>query len=132
MPDTPVTAPVTAAVEGELRLLDPAVRADPALVGELLHPEFLEFGASGQRWTREAIIDALATEDDGLPISAAEMKGTLLAPELVHLAFDTECNGRRVHRSSLWRRTGDAWRLWFHQGTPFSADESAGSDSGAS
>lgn len=48
------------------------------------------------------------------------MKGVQLAPDLVHLTFDTEeDSGRRVHRSSLWRRTEDGWRLYFHQGTPF-------------
>lgn len=51
---------------------------------------------------------------------ASRMQGVQLAPDLVHLTFDTENNGRCVHRSSLWRRTEDGWLLYFHQGTPFS------------
>ena len=34
--------------------------------------------------------------------------------------------GSRSHRSSLWRLTGDGWRLYFHQGTPFSDDPVTG------
>lgn len=34
----------------ERALLDPSVRADPGRVAALLHPEFVEFGASGTVW----------------------------------------------------------------------------------
>jgi hypothetical protein len=49
------------------------------------------------------------------------MRGVQLAADLVHLTFDTEHNGARAHRSSLWRRIGEEWLLSFHQGTPLSA-----------
>ncbi|MFD7445604.1 DUF4440 domain-containing protein [Streptomyces sp. NPDC059909] len=126
---------IDAAIEGELRLLDPLVRTEPALVAGLLHPEFLEFGASGRRFDRDAIIESLAQEGaqtSAKPITASQLRGTQLAPDLVHLTFVTEYNGRRAHRSSLWRLTGDAWQLYFHQGTPFSADESSDGSSGSS
>jgi hypothetical protein len=112
---------VEAAVQGELRLLDPEVRASPELVGALLHPEFHEFGASGRHWDRASIIAALAgaTDQEAGPIAASGMKGVRLAPDVVHITFDTEHNGRRAHRSSLWRRTPSGWLLYFHQATPF-------------
>ncbi|MFJ6634896.1 DUF4440 domain-containing protein [Streptomyces sp. NPDC091376] len=121
-------AAVDAAIEGELRLLDPAVRAEPDVLAGLLHPEFLEFGVSGRRWDRDAIVAALAEEGSRAldPITASGMTGTPLAPDVVHLTFVTELGGRRAHRSSLWRRTDAGWRLYFHQGTPFSADGSSG------
>lgn len=105
----------------ELRLLDPDVRASPELVGALLHPEFHEFGASGRHWDRASIIAALAgvTDEESGPIVASGMKGVQLAPDLVHLTFDTEHNGARAHRSSLWRFTESGWLLYFHQATPF-------------
>lgn len=124
-----LTPAIAEAIDGELRLLDPVVRSEPALLAALLHPEFLEFGASGRRWERDAIIESLIEEgadQDARPIVASRMEGTELAPDVVHLTFVTESNGRRAHRSSLWRRTGDSWRLFFHQATPFSADESSG------
>ena len=119
MPDA---APaVEAAVAGELRLLDPEVRASPELVGALLHPEFHEFGASGRHWDRASIIAALAgvTDQEAGPIVASGMKAVELAPGLVHLTFDTEHNGSRAHRSSLWRLTPSGWLLYFHQATPY-------------
>ncbi|KUF16508.1 MULTISPECIES: DUF4440 domain-containing protein [Streptomyces] len=114
---------VQAAIENELRLLDPEVRASPELFGALLHPDFTEFGASGARWDRASIVKVL-TERPGpgdRPATTSRMRGVQLADDLVHLTFDTDTNGRLAHRSSLWRRTGDGWRLWFHQGTPFTA-----------
>lgn len=111
---------VRAAVEGELRLLDPAVRALPDAVTELLDPEFTEFGASGRRYDRTSILVVTSADGEGAPVAAAVtgMSGRLLAPGLVHLTFMTERGGRRVRRSSVWRRTESRWRLYFHQGTP--------------
>ncbi|MFC5954113.1 hypothetical protein ACFP51_06310 [Streptomyces pratens] len=54
------------------------------------------------------------------------MKAVQLAPDTVHLTYDTDHNGRRAHRSSLWRRTGGAWLLYFHQGTPYDANAVTG------
>ena len=119
--DAAAEAAVKAAIEGELSLLDPEIRRSPERVGALLHPEFHEFGVSGRHWDRAAIIDMLATttEPEAAPAVASRMKGVRLAPDAVHLTFDTENNGRHAHRSSLWRRTEEGWRLYFHQGTPF-------------
>ncbi|MGI5379042.1 DUF4440 domain-containing protein [Streptomyces sp. CA-251387] len=115
---------VEVAVEGELKLLDPEVRRSPELLGSLLHPEFHEFGASGRRWDRASTVSRLPAQTDPADRYAVTsgFKGVQLAPDVVHLVFDTECNGRHAHRSSLWRRTDDGWQLYFHQGTPFSAE----------
>ncbi|MGW1064963.1 nuclear transport factor 2 family protein [Streptomyces aureus] len=111
-------AAVEAAIESELRLLDPAVRRSADLVAALLHPDFHEFGASGRVWDRASTVASLeAGMEDGGRITTFRMKGVQLAPDLVHLTFDTDNNGRRAHRSSLWRRLGDEWLLYFHQGT---------------
>ncbi|MGP4050722.1 nuclear transport factor 2 family protein [Streptomyces sp. 2A115] len=120
------TTALDAAIEGELRLLAPEIRRSPELVGALLHPEFHEFGASGRHWDRESIIESLSatTEPGARPSTTSHMKGVRLAPDLVHLTFDTENNGRHAHRSSLWRRTGEGWLLYFHQGTPFRPEAS--------
>ncbi|WP_030570471.1 nuclear transport factor 2 family protein [Streptomyces aureocirculatus] len=125
MADAPVppgrTPAVEAAIENELRLLDPEVRASPVLFGALLHPEFTEFGASGARWDRESIVKVLTAKPGpgDRPTTTSRMRGVQLADDVVHLTFDTDTNGRLVHRSSLWQRSGGGWLLWFHQGTPF-------------
>lgn len=112
---------VVAAVEAELRLLDPVVRSSAELIGELLHPEFTEFGSSGRRWDRRSIIAALTAHDApaARPVTTSEMRGVELAPHVVLLTFDTEHKGLLAHRSSLWMLTGDRWLLYFHQGTVF-------------
>ncbi|MCT9142202.1 nuclear transport factor 2 family protein [Streptomyces violarus] len=113
---------VESVIEGELALLAPEVRRSPERVGALLHPDFHEFGASGRHWDRAAIIALLAgtTDAESPPVVTSRMHGVRLAPDLVHLTFDTEHDGRRAHRSSLWRRTEAGWLLYFHQATPFS------------
>ncbi len=118
-------AAVEAAIEGELRLLQPEVRSSPELLDGLLHPDFREFGASGRYWTRTSIIESLAagTVPGSRPAAVSRMEGVQLAPDVVHLTFDTDLDGRRVHRSSVWRRTEEGWRLYFHQGTLFSSEE---------
>lgn len=117
------TEAVNDAMEAEFRLLDPAVRCSPDLLGELLHPDYQEFGTSGRLWDRESIIAALAARDAPAPrtITTSRMKGVQLAPDVVHLTFDTESGTHLAHRSSLWRLTGGRWLLYFHQGTRFSA-----------
>ncbi|MFJ9639198.1 DUF4440 domain-containing protein [Streptomyces sp. NPDC101178] len=115
---------VAAAIEGELRLLDPVVRASADLLVSLLHPEFREIGTSGRLWNRETIIAALTAADAPRPgpLTASRMRGVELCSDLVHLTLDTESKGLRSHRSSLWRLTGAGWRLYFHQATPFVDD----------
>ncbi|MEU1124772.1 nuclear transport factor 2 family protein [Streptomyces sp. NPDC005899] len=117
---------VAAAIEGELRLLDPVVRASAEALAAMLHPAFREIGTSGRLWERDTIIAALTTPDPGAPrpgpLTASRMRGEQLAPDLVHLTFDTETRGLRSHRSSLWRLTESGWLLYFHQATPFIDD----------
>lgn len=115
---------VKAAVEGELRLLDPEVRRSPELLGSLLHPEFHEFGASGTRWDRASTLARLQEDTDPADrYVVSGIEGVRLAPDVVHLTFDTVHNGRHAHRSSLWRLTDEGWQMYFHQGTPFDAEE---------
>lgn len=106
-------------VAAERRLLDPAVRADPVAVAELLHPEFVEIGASGARWDRAGIIGALAAS----PASDAEMREVVPlalgegAVLLTYLAETRSLPRQRSRRSSLWVLHEGRWRMRYHQGT---------------
>ncbi|MFE1754742.1 nuclear transport factor 2 family protein [Streptomyces anandii] len=118
------TEQVEAAVAAELRLMDPAVRASRERAMDLLDPEFVEVGASGRRWTYDEMLAALpelaGATGRGPRHEPSHMTGAVLAPGLVHLTYETALGGRRVRRSSLWRRSGDTgdWRMYYHQATP--------------
>ncbi|MFF7969977.1 DUF4440 domain-containing protein [Streptomyces sp. NPDC007905] len=115
---------VSAAIAGELRLMDPRVRASRDLARRWLDPEYLEVGASGRRWTLEDILaelpDMAGSAEDGPRYEPSGIKGVLLAPGLVHLTYETVLEGRRARRSSLWRRQDEesGWRMYYHQATP--------------
>jgi hypothetical protein len=107
-------------VDHELALLSFPVRRSALRVDELLDPNFREIGSSGRLWTREEMMSALAGElsEEAGAIEATEMAGVVVGPELVLLTYVSDRRGRRVRRSSLWRRSAGSWRLLHHQGTP--------------
>lgn len=122
------TEAVNAAMEGELRLLDPAGGSSPERLAELLHPDYQEFGTSGRLWDRDSIIAALTARDAPTPrpVTTTRKQGVQLAPRRGASDLRHRIGHAPRSRSSLWRLTGDGWLLYFHQGTPFSDDRSAG------
>lgn len=103
-------------VAGELALLTPEVRRDPAAVGRLLHDDFVEFGASGRIWDRAATIAALAA-GTSQPVEACDLRAVRVGPEAVLVTYRARRPDRVTLRSSLWVRVPPGWRLLFHQGT---------------
>ncbi|HEY2316334.1 MAG TPA: DUF4440 domain-containing protein [Streptosporangiaceae bacterium] len=108
------------AIDGELRLLQTHTRRAPAEVDALLDPEFFEFGASGCRWSRPAILEMLASDssEGGEVAVALNVEATRIGPGIVLVTYISENDERRCYRSSIWRRTATGWRVLFHQGTP--------------
>lgn len=111
---------VAAAIAAELQLMTPRVRASRELAGQLLDPEFVEVGASGRRWDREAMLAALPAMPGGPGHAPVELRGTVLAPGLVHLTYEVTVDGKRSRRSSIWRKRDEhpGWGMYYHQGTP--------------
>ncbi|WP_328788196.1 nuclear transport factor 2 family protein [Streptomyces sp. NBC_00273] len=115
---------VAEAVTREMELMGPGVRTSRVLTDRLLDPEFVEVGASGRRWDREAMLAALPDleggAEDGPQYEPAGMTGVELAPGVVHLTYETVIDGRRARRSSIWRKADDGtgWRMYYHQATP--------------
>jgi hypothetical protein len=103
-------------------LLDPAVRRDRARVATLLAEDFLEFGSSGRVWTREEILELLATESFDPP-AMEDFQCDLIGEDVALARYKTvrmdAGSGSRsaVLRSSLWIRESGEWRVRFHQGT---------------
>ncbi len=101
----------------EQRLHSREVRGDVSAVAALLSDDFLEFGASGRIWTREEIIEALASETE-CTITSVDFACRMLSPSLALITYIAETGNRRSLRSSIWRLEGESWRMLFHQGTP--------------
>lgn len=101
----------------ERELQTPACRSDAARLEELLAPEFTEFGASGQVWSRTEIIAELAGEDEGV-IEVHDLEARAVADDVVLVLWRSRMADRQALRSSLWHREPSGWRLVHHQGTP--------------
>lgn len=111
--DTAVEAEV---VRLERSLLSDEVRADPASVAALLHPEWEEIGASGRRWSRDELLAEIAPlpERAELEVLATHELGD----DALLLVWRSVGARGSALRSSLWVRVGGRWRQRFHQGTP--------------
>jgi ribonuclease HI len=101
----------------ELQLLDPEVRRDRAAVEQLLHPDFVEFGASGRSWDKSAVSEALH-EEPGERTEAWDVGVTRLSRDVVLVTYRARTAERTSLRASVWVRHGNEWRVRFHQGTP--------------
>jgi hypothetical protein len=83
----------------------------------LLHPDFVEFGRSGTRYTRADILRKFA--DTALPsIHYRNFDLTILSDGVALLTYLSADEKRETLRSSLWVRTKLGWQIRFHQGTP--------------
>ena len=107
----------------EETLLDPTTRRDRAKVAALLTEDFREFGSSGREWSREDILDHLATEDY-TPPAIEDFRCQPITQDVALVTYKTvrtdpaTAETGSALRSSLWVRDGDLWRIRFHHGTP--------------
>jgi hypothetical protein len=103
----------------EQRLLDHAVRTNAALLAELLHDDFIEFGSSGRVWNKKSIIAAMSDEP---PVErrVEDFTATLLSSDVALVTYRIVRPSEPVsctNRSSIWMRVDGRWRMRFHQGT---------------
>lgn len=103
-------------------LLTPAARADPDVLATLLAESFEEFGSSGRRYDRSAVMAALRAEPACGPIRTMHDPAVhLLATDLALVTYRAVRTGPdgtvTTLRSSVWQRQAGQWRMRFHQGT---------------
>jgi hypothetical protein len=113
----------------EVSLHQPEVRSDRDQVDRLLHESFIEFGRSGQMYTKAEIMEILSAESSGEAIysrdySLAVIEGgvALLTYKSAQINASGELS-RYTLRSSLWHYTEPGWKMRFHQGTATNAFE---------
>ncbi|ANU21066.1 hypothetical protein BBI15_13155 [Planococcus plakortidis] len=97
--------------------LAPAARESNFRMAEILDDEFWEFGSSGGICRRSDFDSGYALQEDDFRISRFEAKE--LGPEAVLTMYTLEnrTTGAWSHRSSVWKKRSDGWKLFFHQGT---------------
>ncbi len=104
----------------EMEMLDPAVRADPVRVRELLHDDFIEFGSTGRVYNKEILVEMLRTERPST-VSIRDFTVRQLASDTALVTYRTVGqSGHEARRSSVWVHQDGVWRMVFHQGTRIS------------
>jgi hypothetical protein len=83
--------------------------------------DFWEVGASGRRYTRKYVLDALE-ERHRSPVEevweTTDFRCQELAADVFLLTYTLRQQGGRItRRATIWRRSGDGWKIVFHQGT---------------
>jgi hypothetical protein len=102
----------------EVELHDPSARASER-AAQLLGESFVEFGSSGQVYSRAEILVLLASEAPP-EISSSQFSVQRIAQDAALLTY-VSCHHSSQDtfslRSSIWQFQEEQWRIIFHQGT---------------
>jgi len=120
-----ITDPKLLDVLAELRRREPifhrpefgTTRAD---FESMTTPDFWEIGASGDRSSRQHVLDELEQRHARPAEEAwetADFRCQELAPEIYLLTYTLRQGERKTRRATIWERTTDGWKIVFHQGT---------------
>ncbi len=109
-------------IDLEKKLLDPQTRKNKVLLNELVDEDFQEYGASGKTYKKSDILERLPVESPQV-IEAFDFVSTQLSPTIQQIKFRTtkkisDTESKIILRSSLWKLSGDQWKIIFHQATP--------------
>jgi hypothetical protein len=112
---------VEASVAERLLLLESALaNRDPGGVpgglASLIDDDFVEFGASGRRWTAAETRRGLAEEHSGQRVVISDLEAREVGAGIVLVTYRSGPE-RPARRSSLWVERDGHWSLLFHQGT---------------
>ena len=112
-------------LETELHTIE--ARRNTHRLETLLHPDFVEFGRSGKRYTRAEILNEFgptsvlpSVRSGNFDLAVLEEGIALLTYASAHVDADGK-QSQHTLRSSVWVCTEIGWQLRFHQGTPTEA-----------
>ncbi|MGV8920877.1 MAG: DUF4440 domain-containing protein [Pseudomonas sp.] len=114
--------------QSERRLQQRMTRLNELEVSNLIADDFVEFGASGNVWSKSDVIEGLKNEEIiSRSISHFCVKPLAENVMLVNYQCHNHHSDCRSLRSSIWTLQGAHWQMTFHQGTPLAfADNPAG------
>ena len=101
----------------EEQLTKPVVRGSAEALDRIISDEFVEFGSSGQVYTKRDVVAQLLARPN-VSITLSDLRVVAVTKDVALATYRTPAS----LRSSVWRREGDAWRVIFHQGTPIASE----------
>ena len=107
-------------VARELLFLHPEQANTRADVEAMLDAGFWEIGASGQCYSRAAVLDVLDQRRINPRAEVWDMRDVQcreIAQGSYVLIYTLVQGARITRRATIWRHTGEAWQALFHQGT---------------
>jgi hypothetical protein len=112
-------------LEAELHTVE--VRRNAERLESLLHPDFVELGRSGRRYSRADILDEFERSSELPNVHSRNFELAVLAEGIVLLTYASSHEDgegkefRHTLRCSIWVCTQTGWQMRFHQGTPAAA-----------
>lgn len=106
----------------EERLLSPEVRRNPDELAQLIADDFVEYGSSGQIYTKKDVLKTLPREPE-IHVEIKEFHARSLSPEVFLLNYELLSRDQRTRRtrrsarSSIWQLSDGRWQIVFHKGT---------------
>jgi len=109
--------------------LDPATRSDPDAMAALLHPDFIEIGASGRTYNRDDTLALLKAETVNPtyiisdftvhPIPSRDAHCRIARTQYTITATTADSTQRTSRRTTIWQNNllAGKWHMLFHQGT---------------
>jgi hypothetical protein len=86
----------------------------------MMEESFWEVGASGQKYSREYVLDVLEERAKNPVEDKWETEDFYcmeLAPDNYLLTYTLHQGERITRRATIWRRYGKDWKIVYHQGT---------------
>ncbi|MEK6684818.1 MAG: DUF4440 domain-containing protein [Pseudomonadota bacterium] len=105
----------------ELKLLQIDLKADPALIDDLLSDEFEEISGSGQVNSRNNVVYWLRNKDNHIQWLLIDFRIKVLTDDLVMAIYtaqklsDPDSTSKGSMRTSIWKCQEGNWRMLFHQ-----------------
>ena len=109
--------------ELELSLLKPEIRSSREALDKLLADDFVEFGTSGNKYTKTDILERLPNTIERVEYTVSDFSVEMPSEDVAVAKFKTErtTDGKDKvisQRSSHWRKTDMGWQMFFHEATP--------------
>jgi hypothetical protein len=86
----------------------------------MMDPDFWEVGASGNCYSREFVLDTLATrtpDPDEANWRVSDFQVREIAADNYLVTYTLAQGARITRRATLWRNTAAGWKILYHQGT---------------